>query len=125
MSAHIYSFIMVALGGAAGSAGRYGVSLIVKPAASFPFATLSVNLVGSFLIGLLFGWLMRGEGGGNEAWRLFLGVGVLGGFTTFSAFSWEFLQLIERREIVAAFIYGGGSLLGGLVLVALGFWLSK
>ena len=81
------NFLLVALGGGLGAAGRYGVSLALpaKPG-EWPWATFSINVAGSLLIGLLAGWLStRGEAG--EPWRLFLGVGVLGGFTTFSAYS--------------------------------------
>lgn len=116
LSASLY----VALGGALGSwlrflAGRAWLQAI-GPAASgvFPWATLSVNALGSFAMGLLAGWLPRLGGGGGEAWRLLLGVGVLGGFTTFSAFSLELAALIERGEPGLAAIYLFASLAAGL-----------
>ena len=94
----------VALGGAIGSLLRYQAGrgmtrwLGAQAVTAFPWATLTVNVVGSLAMGLLAGWLAR-HGQGGEQWRLFLGVGVLGGFTTFSAFSLEMMLLIERQPL--------------------------
>jgi CrcB protein len=93
--------------------------------AVFPWATFGVNLVGCLLMGLLIGWLWRLPPGTSETARLFVGVGLLGGFTTFSAFSLELFQLIERRDVYAAFAYGAGSLVGGLVAFAIGFYIVR
>jgi CrcB protein len=76
-------------------------------------------------MGLLIGWLWRLPPGTSETARLFVGVGLLGGFTTFSAFSLELFQLIERRDVYAAFAYGAGSLVGGLVAFAIGFYIVR
>lgn len=114
------NFLLVALGGGLGAAGRYGVSLALpaKPG-EWPWATFSINVLGSLLIGVLAGWLStRGESG--EPWRLFLGVGVLGGFTTFSAYSLETLRMVERGEWPMAIMYALGSVLAGLAAVAIG-----
>jgi fluoride exporter len=114
------NFLLVALGGGLGAAGRYGVSLALpaKPG-EWPWATFSINVLGSLLIGVLAGWLStRGEAG--EPWRLFLGVGVLGGFTTFSAYSLETLRMVERGEWPMAIMYALGSVLAGLAAVAIG-----
>lgn len=114
------NFLLVALGGGLGAAGRYGVSLALpaKPG-EWPWATFSINVLGSLLIGVLAGWLStRGEAG--EPWRLFLGVGVLGGFTTFSAYSLETLRMVERGEWSMAIMYALGSVLAGLAAVAIG-----
>jgi len=112
--------LLVALGGGLGAAGRYGVSLALpaKPG-EWPWATFSINVLGSLLIGVLAGWLStRGEAG--EPWRLFLGVGMLGGFTTFSAYSLETLRMVERGEWPMAIMYALGSVLAGLAAVAIG-----
>jgi CrcB protein len=84
------SWMWVAIGGALGSMGRYGVARL-WPAApgGFPVPTLTVNLVGSFAIGLLYIWIGARAGGGGDSARLFWMTGVLGGFTTYSAFALE------------------------------------
>ena len=114
------AIIWVALGGALGAVGRYLVGLSLKTASGFPWATMSVNIFGSLLMGLVIGWLSR-QNGGSDVLRLFVSVGVLGGFTTFSAFSMDFFTLLERRDIVATVLYLSGSLLGGLVAFIIGF----
>ena len=115
LSASLY----VAAGGALGSWLRLLVgrawTLAIGPAAAsaFPWATLTVNVAGSFAMGLLAGWLAR-LGSHGEAWRLLLGVGVLGGFTTFSAFSLELALLVERGTIGMAALYAALSLAAGV-----------
>ncbi|RYZ11672.1 MAG: fluoride efflux transporter CrcB, partial [Alphaproteobacteria bacterium] len=101
--------LLVALGGGLGAASRFGVSLAVPARAdAWPVATFGINVVGSLAIGVLAGWLSsRGDAG--EPWRLFLGVGVLGGFTTFSAYSLETMRMIERNDWVGASTYSIGS----------------
>jgi len=99
------SFLLVALGGAIGAAGRYGVSLAMPMRPDgWPWATFGINVLGSLMIGVLSGWLAARAGAG-EAWRLFLGVGVAGGFTTFSAFGLETVHLLRRGEILLAGAY--------------------
>lgn len=114
------AIIWVALGGALGAVGRYLVGLSLKTASGFPWATMSVNILGSLLMGLVIGWLSR-QNGGSDALRLFVAVGILGGFTTFSAFSMDLFTLLERRDIAATVLYLGGSLLGGLAAFIIGF----
>lgn len=114
------AIIWVALGGALGAVARYLTGVALKTASGFPIATMSVNILGSLLMGLVIGWLSRQQGG-TETLRLFLAVGVLGGFTTFSAFSMDLFQLIERRDMAAMLLYLGGSLIGGLVAFIVGF----
>ena len=117
----------MATGGATGAVGRFLLSLLVRSseAGGFPWATFAVNLAGCLLMGVLIGWLWRLPPGTIEVVRLFGGVGVLGGFTTFSAFSLELFQLIERRDMWLALIYAGGSLLGGLIAFAIGLYLVR
>jgi CrcB protein len=121
----MFNFLLVALGGGIGAAGRYGVSLAMPANAdAWPWATFSINVAGSLAIGVLAGWLStRGEAG--EPWRLLIGVGVLGGFTTFSAYSLETMRMIERNDWLGASTYAGGSVLAGLVAVSVGLLAAK
>ena len=123
--AAMLNVLLVALGGGLGAAGRFGVSLAVPARAdAWPWATFGINVAGSLLIGVLAGWLSaRGDAG--EPWRLFLGVGVLGGFTTFSAYSLETMRMIERNDWVGASTYSIGSVIAGLVAVAIGLAMAK
>ena len=120
----------VAIGGAVGAVLRYQTGRAMTawlgaPAMSvFPWATLAVNALGSLLMGALAGWLVRHGQAGSEQLRLLLGVGLLGGFTTFSAFSLEMVLLIERGQFVIAGLYaflsfalGISALLFGLVVM--------
>jgi len=113
----LFATLNVAAGGAIGAALRYHLGRTVMhlagPDAAFPWATLTVNVLGCLAMGLLMGWLGRFEGG-LESHRLLLGVGLLGGFTTFSAFSLEMLQLVERGSAGLAVIYAGVSVIAGL-----------
>ena len=106
----LYASLSVALGGGIGALLRYqtgrAMTAWLGPATigAFPFATLAVNTIGSLLMGVLAGWLARG-GGGSEPARLLIGVGLLGGFTTFSAFSFELVMLIERGQFMLVLLY--------------------
>ena len=101
----------VGIGGAAGAVLRYQAGRMmtgwIGPVAMgiFPWATLAVNAVGSVLMGFLAGWLVRQGSAEGEQLRLLLGVGLLGGFTTFSAFSLEMVMLIERGQYGFAALY--------------------
>lgn len=109
----------VALGGGIGAWARYAMGRLIGPT-DFPYATLTINVLGSFAMGLLAGWLARHGSTGNlggETWRLLLGVGLLGGFTTFSAFSLDAALLSERGQLTLAALYiavSVGAALGGL-----------
>ena len=110
------SFIWVFIGGGIGAIGRYMISLMLpRSPDTFPWATLTVNVIGALLIGLLAGLLLGRDGG-----RLFLVVGVLGGFTTFSTFSLEILQLIQNRDLASAVIYVLVSVFAGVVACWIG-----
>ena len=90
----------------------------------WPYGTFTVNLVGSFSIGAIVGWFaLRGHGG--SAWLLFLTTGVLGGFTTFSAFSLDVVLLYERGQIGLAALYIAGSLVLSIAVAFLGLILVR
>lgn len=93
--------LIVAAGGALGAMARYGVGRLA-PTGLWPWGTLTVNILGGLLMGALTGWLAFRGGAHGEAIRLFAAVGVLGGFTTFSAFSLEVAVMIERRQWLPA-----------------------
>jgi CrcB protein len=119
------NLLLVMLGGAIGAGLRHlagGVAL-ARLGPGFPWGTLFVNWAGGLLIGLLTGWFVRA--GANEAMRLFLGVGILGGFTTFSAFSLETFLMVERGEIGIAAAYAATSVIGSVVLLFAGLWLMR
>jgi CrcB protein len=110
---------IVALGGALGAILRYLVTSWVQHRVDFfPWGTVAVNLVGSFLIGIVLEMTLRGFLSSQA--RLLLGVGILGGFTTFSSLSWEMLTLLEEGDILPAFLYGFGSLVIGVFCAWLG-----
>lgn len=112
----------VALGGAVGAVLRYQTSrfmIYLFGITPFPWATLTVNVVGSLAMGLLAGWLAR-HGTGGDMWRLLLGIGLLGGFTTFSAFSLELMGLIRSGQPALAVAYAGISVLAGLAALYIG-----
>ena len=119
------SFLLVMAGGAIGAALRHAVSLFAahRMSAAFPWGTWLVNLSGGLLAGLLLGFIIA-RGGGGEALRLFVGVGLLGGFTTFSAFSAETAFMILNGQFGMAAAYVSTSVLGALALLFLGLWLS-
>ena len=103
------TFLFVAFGGAVGAAARYAVSLalINIGGSQFPFATFIVNICGSFFLGLVLACLDYSSSSSPEI-RAFLVVGVLGGFTTFSAFSFDIFMLAERQrlDLLAAYMFG-------------------
>lgn len=117
--------LLVALGGALGSVARYGAGEMASrfvPGSPWPWATLGVNLVGGLLMGLLAGWLAVE---GQEGVRVFAAVGVLGGFTTFSAFSLETARMIERRELGLAAGYAGLSVVLSVAAVFVGLAIAR
>src|SRR4051812_4645095 len=119
------NLLIVMLGGALGAGARHlvGALTLARFGPGFPWATLGVNLAGGLLMGLLAGWLVRG--GGSEATRLFFAVGLLGGFTTFSAFSLETFLMIERSQYGLAAFYVGTSVLGSVALLFIGLWTMR
>ena len=112
--------LLVFLGGGLGALLRYGAGRL----AAFPFGTLIVNVSGCLAMGLLLGWLTS-RGADHGPARLFLATGLLGGFTTFSAFSFDTLLLWQRGAHGAAFAYVAASVILSLAAVALGFALTR
>ena len=118
-------WLLVFVGGGLGAAARHGINRaglsLLGP--GFPWWTLGVNVLGSFLIGLLAG-LFDVMGTGQYA-RLFLTTGFLGGFTTFSAFSLDALTLWERGAMLQAGLYVAGSVIASLIAVIAGLMISR
>ncbi|KQO06826.1 fluoride efflux transporter CrcB [Sphingomonas sp. Leaf242] len=112
--------LYVMVGGAVGSGARYltGRAMLSLLGPDYPFGTLAVNLIGGLLMGVLVGVLARNAA--SETWRLLLGVGVLGGFTTFSAFSLDVVTMIERGAIGVAFGYVLVSVIGSVAALFAG-----
>lgn len=121
---------LVALGGAVGSWLRFVVAyawtLVLGPVRSlaFPYGTLTVNVVGSLVMGLLVGWLGKPVVGGENI-RLLIGVGMLGGFTTFSSFSLDTIALIQRGQPGLAASYVAISLTAGFGALFLGLIMMR
>jgi CrcB protein len=116
----------VAAGGALGAAGRYLVlgQVMRWTGAGFPLGTMAVNIVGSFVMGLLVEYLAQRWSHVPEV-RGFLFVGLLGGFTTFSAFSLDAIELLERGAMGLAFFYIAGSVLLSIGGLFAGLWLFR
>jgi len=119
------NWLLVALGGAVGASLRYGAGvLLFKPSSGFPWTTWWVNLCGCLLAGIFFAYSQKFPVLQNEA-RLFLMVGILGGFTTFSSFGLETFQLLKHGQIVLALGYVISSVIAGVVVLAWGFYLFQ
>ncbi|HLZ23909.1 MAG TPA: fluoride efflux transporter CrcB [Ktedonobacterales bacterium] len=117
--------LLVAAGGALGAVGRYllGAWIAARVSPDFPWGTFLINVSGAFLIGVVFGLVTEGMLSAEA--RLFLAVGVLGGYTTFSTFSYETLELLTDGNIEAFLLNGAGQLIAGLVAVYLGLIVSR
>ncbi|MFC4740912.1 fluoride efflux transporter CrcB [Flavobacterium ponti] len=122
----IKNLILVAIGGASGSVLRYLVHWIVskKSYSTFPYQTFLVNIIGCLLIGLLVGYLYK-YNTENESLKLLLITGFCGGFTTFSAFGLENVNMIQNQNYQLALIYTSLSLILGILAVSLGIVISK
>ena len=121
------SFLLVAAGGAIGASLRHGAGLLSVRylPANWPWATFSVNLLGGFAMGLAAGWFAyKGAEGGNDL-RLFLATGVLGGFTTFSAFSLETMNMLRSGEAGKALAYAALSVILSVAALGLGLWVAR
>ena len=120
------AFLLVGAGGAVGSMARYGVSFMINKIAPDPIhfaGTFVINIVGAFIIGVLFG--LAGRHQVNEELYLLLASGFCGGFTTFSTFALENVDLFQKGQSVTAFMYMGLSVIIGLLLCRVGIWLAS
>ncbi|MBZ9704090.1 MULTISPECIES: fluoride efflux transporter CrcB [unclassified Mesorhizobium] len=121
----MFNLLLVAAGGGIGAGVRHltnmGSLRLVGP--NYPWGTMAINIVGSFAMGLFIAALAR-RGGSNEL-RLFVATGILGGFTTFSAFSLDFATLWERGATLPAFGYALASVIGAIIALFLGLWLAR
>lgn len=122
---NFYHVLYVGIGGALGSIARYLAvkGIDEKIQSQFPYGTLTVNLVGSLILGFILGLTMNRPRGSEEI-RLLLGTGLCGGFTTFSTFALENFMLIHEKPLFSA-LYIGLSVILGLFAAALGFFAGK
>lgn len=118
-------FVLVGVGGMAGSVARYGVTLLGQfISTAFPYGTLTVNLLGCFIIGLI-AELAAETTLISPEMRLLLATGFCGGFTTFSSFMFEVMGLVRDGELLYASTYVGISAVGGFLLLYFGMQLAK
>lgn len=117
---------LVMLGGAVGAGARHltGRAALALWGPAFPWGTLIVNLVGGLAMGLLAGWLAA-RTSGDEALRTLLGVGLLGGYTTFSAFSLETVTMLQRGDYAVALLYILASVIGAIAALFAGLQLAR
>ena len=113
------NFLLVGLGGCLGSMLRYAVSHIFR-SNHFPLATLVVNIIGSLIIGVIIGMSIK-DLNFSQGWKLFLVTGICGGFTTFSAFSAENLQMLQNGKYLLSITYICSSIIMGIAAAWLGF----
>ena len=124
----MFAMFLIFLGGGIGAALRHGVNLLSAQwlGVTFPWGTLLVNVTGSFIIGALAAYFaFRGDAVWSQPLRLFLTTGILGGYTTFSAFSLDFALLFERGEMAQAVAYVLASVGLSLAAVFLGLFLMR
>ena len=120
------NLLLVMLGGALGTGGRYlfGRATLALFGPDYPWGTLGVNLLGGLLMGVVAGAMVQ-EGSIDRPIWLLLAVGLLGGFTTVSAFSLDLFAMLERGRAGTALLYAAASVLGSLLLLALGWWAAR
>lgn len=118
----MYPFFLVGAGGAIGAMARYGLANLITRfwPLGFPLATLLINIVGSITMGLFVGLMVRFVPSWQDSARLFVAVGILGGFTTFSSFSLDTIVLMERGEFLSA----GAYVLLSVVVCLVGLYLG-
>lgn len=118
--------LVVAVGGGAGTAARYGLARAIPAQGGVPVATLTANLVGAFLLGVLLELLVRAgrETRGRRLLRLGFGTGVMGGFTTFSSLALEVERLFQAGRVGLGLAYGVGTVVVGFCTCFLGVWVA-
>ncbi len=123
----MFALFLVVLGGGIGAGLRHGMNIGAARLAGtdFPWGTFAINIVGSFLIGVVAAWFAFRNDAASHSLRLFLTTGILGGFTTFSAFSLDFALLFERGEMMAAAAYVAGTVGLSLLAIFAGLWLVR
>lgn len=120
------TYLLVGIGGGLGAMARYGFGALVGTLANgFPVATFLINIIGSIAMGLLVGFLARTTPQFQEEIRLFVAVGLFGGFTTFSSFSLDAVVMIERGDYLLATIYIVGSVLLSIAGLFMGLWAMR
>ena len=117
------NILLAGVGGFLGTVFRYVLALLIKTNI-FPLATLLINISGSFLLGLILGYAAK-SGQMESGFRIFMAIGFCGGYTTFSSFSYENVQLLKAGEYGYFFLYVGGSLVIGIFATYLGLLLMK
>ena len=119
------SYLLVMAGGAAGAALRFQLArMLPVSAGGWPWPTFAANVAGGLAMGVLAAWALR-QGDAGEPMRLLLGVGLLGGFTTFSAFSLEMAMMVERGQMMLAVSYALSSVLLALVALFAGLAIGR
>jgi CrcB protein len=120
------SYVIVFLGGGIGAALRHGINILAARmlGTGFPHGTLIINVTGSLIMGLVAAWFAF-KGDASQHWRLFLTTGILGGYTTFSAFSLDAALLYERGEIGSAALYVLGSVVLSIAGLFAGLYLVR
>jgi CrcB protein len=121
------AYLLVGIGGALGSMARYGSGVLVGRVwnSTFPLATLLINIAGSLAMGLFIGWLARTAPAWQADARLFVAVGIFGGFTTFSSFSLDAIALMERGEMVQSAVYILGSVAIAILALYVGMLVTR
>lgn len=120
------SLFIIGAGGFLGSISRYGITLLTTKlwGSGFPWGTISVNIIGSFLIGIVYGMAVHNDWLSADL-RLFLAIGFCGSFTTFSTFSYDIIQLLNTGHFIYTTLYIAGSILAGILAVYAGIGVFK
>ena len=119
--------ILAAIGGAVGSALRFsvGAAMLRGMGPGWPWGTYTVNILGSLIMGLVIGWFAHKGATGASGAQIFLATGMLGGFTTFSAFSLETARMVESKAYTQAALYAGSSVILGVLMVFAGLFIIR